>query len=78
MESCLVAPGHAPWHLHFCTLPSLRVVSLLYGYWVDTVVEPAQCDCMDEEQAIFVPPGVPHLHLDRHSRTALLGGRNLR
>lgn len=40
-------------------------------------MESAQCDCVDEKQAISVPPGVPFLHLDRHPRAALLGGRNL-
>jgi hypothetical protein len=59
------------------TLPPTSGISPL-SHWVDGLVESVQCDCVDEEQAISVPPGVPLLYLDRHSRAALLGGGNLR
>lgn len=54
------------------------MVSLLYSHRVNGVLESTQCDIVDKEQAISLPPGVSYIHLDCYPSAALLGPRNLR
>src|SRR6266480_2577820 len=69
--------GNATQYLYLPRSSRLRLVSLRHGNLPQHILEHAQRDCVDEEQAVSQSQSQSVLHRDRHISTSILGGRDI-
>jgi len=68
---------HSQWLLHLLRASTLRMVSFFDCDWHDHFVDSSQHRRVAQEQAVPKHYGQPYLHRHHHSRSRLLGARDL-
>lgn len=74
----IVNSSPTPRNIHIRPGPCLRLVPGHNYYWIDHILVFAQCDRVDEEQAVHGPQNVAVLCRHDHPGSAILGNRDLR
>jgi hypothetical protein len=69
----IVDSGPSPRNIHICPRPCVRVVSGRIRDWIDYILVFAQCDRVDEEQAVHGPQTFARLYRHDHPGSAILG-----